>query len=320
MRARNILVIKHGAFGDFIQALGAMRAIRQHHKDAKITLLTTKPFVALAEASKYFDAVAVDSRPKWYQIFRLSVLKKFLNAGNFGRVYDLQNSERTGLYLGLFRRVPEWNGIAFSASHRMADDAGRKRMHVFDALRAQLAIAGIAKVTFDDLSWIKAGVDGFALPRPYVLVAAGCSPQHPQKRWPVQNYIALCQWMAAQGATPVLLGTQDEAEVNAQILAACPQAVNLTGLTTLPQLAALGRAAAAAVGNDTGPVQMIGPTGCRTLGLYPGFSNPKRHGPLGTNVTTIQKNTMAEITVEEVAGVLQGWLGTMPQITAQPAA
>ena len=42
--SQRILVIKLGALGDFIYALGPMAAIRRHHKDARITLLTTAPF------------------------------------------------------------------------------------------------------------------------------------------------------------------------------------------------------------------------------------------------------------------------------------
>ena len=301
---KNILVIKHSAFGDFVQALGVMRAIRVAHKDAKITLLTTKPFVGLAEASGYFDAVAVDPRPKWYQFLKLSVLKHFFNDGKFLRVYDLQNSERTGLYLSLFKRIPEWSGIAFSASHRIADDAARKNMHVFDALRAQLAIAGINKITPDDLSWAQSDKFSMTLPRPYVLIAAGCSPQHLKKRWPVERYIEICVWLAAQSFTPVLLGTKDDADVNTAIATACPQAINLTGQTSLLDIPALARNARAALGNDTGPVQMIGPTGCKTLGLYPGFSNPRRHGPLGANVVTILGETMDAISVDDVKGAM----------------
>lgn len=41
---QNILVIKHGALGDVILAQSPFQAIRQQHPDAKITLLTTKPF------------------------------------------------------------------------------------------------------------------------------------------------------------------------------------------------------------------------------------------------------------------------------------
>ena len=46
-----ILIIKLGALGDFIQALGPFAAIRRHHADAHITLLTTDPFAAFAAAS-----------------------------------------------------------------------------------------------------------------------------------------------------------------------------------------------------------------------------------------------------------------------------
>ncbi len=39
-----ILVIKHGALGDFLLATGAFQAIRRHHANAEITLLTTRPY------------------------------------------------------------------------------------------------------------------------------------------------------------------------------------------------------------------------------------------------------------------------------------
>ena len=58
-----ILVIKLGALGDFIQALGPMAAIRKHHPDAHITILTTKPFENFAKDCGYFDEIWLDERP-----------------------------------------------------------------------------------------------------------------------------------------------------------------------------------------------------------------------------------------------------------------
>ncbi|HAK62204.1 MAG TPA: ADP-heptose--LPS heptosyltransferase, partial [Alphaproteobacteria bacterium] len=40
---QRILVIKLGALGDFILAMGPFKAIRHHHAGAHITLLTTPP-------------------------------------------------------------------------------------------------------------------------------------------------------------------------------------------------------------------------------------------------------------------------------------
>ena len=48
---RRVLVVKLGALGDFILALGPFAAIRTAHADAEITLLTTAPFVDLARMS-----------------------------------------------------------------------------------------------------------------------------------------------------------------------------------------------------------------------------------------------------------------------------
>ncbi|MCK5911368.1 MAG: glycosyltransferase family 9 protein, partial [Caulobacter sp.] len=60
---KKVLVIKLGALGDFVLALAAMKKIREAHPKAKITLLTTPPFEALAKLSPYFNAVETDGRP-----------------------------------------------------------------------------------------------------------------------------------------------------------------------------------------------------------------------------------------------------------------
>src|SRR5688572_4110498 len=101
MPLNNILVIKLGALGDFIQALGPMKAIRSHHPQDRLTLLTTAPYASLARASGYFDSVVIDERPKWTQPQKWFSLRQKLNGGRFSRVYDLQNNDRTGLYFRL---------------------------------------------------------------------------------------------------------------------------------------------------------------------------------------------------------------------------
>ncbi len=99
-----VLVIKLGALGDFVQAMGPMRAIRDHHPSADLTLLTTRPYAALAEATGWFEAVWVDDRPKVWQIGRLRALARRLRGGGFGWVYDLQTSDRSSSYFRLFGR------------------------------------------------------------------------------------------------------------------------------------------------------------------------------------------------------------------------
>ena len=98
-----ILVIKHSALGDILLASGCFKAIREHHAGDQIVLLTTRPFVELAQRSGYFDMVVVDRRPKLWQ-FRLWLrLLRLLHGFHFERVYDLHRKQRTRLLYRLMR-------------------------------------------------------------------------------------------------------------------------------------------------------------------------------------------------------------------------
>lgn len=298
-----ILIIKLGAFGDFIQALGPMAAIRRHHPDAHITLLTTEPFITLARESGYADVIWTDRRPKWTQPKKLKDLAVRLRGGQFTRVYDLQNNDRTAGYLWLFglhrARHPEWVGAGFGASHRNASKE-RSAGHAFDGHVQTLALAGIHDVTIDDLRWVKSDTAPFGLPHPYVLLVPGSAPSRTEKRWPAESYAALARVLYERGYVPVVIGTTQEDSLGEIIKKSCPETINLCGRTSLMDLVALARAAAAAIGNDTGPVHLIAPTGCPTVVLFSSYSSPLRHAPLGARVRTIQPESLQSYSADDL--------------------
>lgn len=299
-----ILVIKLSALGDFIQALGPMAAIRRRHPGAQITLLTTPPFAGFGKACGYFNEVWTDERPRWHDLRGWLALRGRLNGGKFGRVYDLQNNDRTAFYLKLMTPKPEWVGAAPGASHRNTS-TDRTAGHAFDGHLQTLKLAGIDDVRIDDLRWIEADLSRFALKAPYILLVPGSAPTHPQKRWPAEHYAALAERLAEQGFQPVLLGTKAETEVTGKIAAACPSALDLTGQTSLFDIAALGRGAAAAVGNDTGPMHLIAATGIPCLSLFSGHTNPVRHAPKGENVTVLREAALAALPPDTVFRALE---------------
>lgn len=299
----NILVIKLGAFGDFIQALGPMAAIRRHHPDAAITLLTTEPFITLARESGYFDSIWTDQRPRWSQPKGWAKLSSKLRGGKFTRVYDLQNNDRTAAYLWLFglnpASHPEWVGAAFGASHRNTSEE-RSAGHAFNGHVQTLRLANIQDVTIDDLHWVRSDAAHFGLPHPYILLIPGSAPKRPEKRWSAESYGGLARHLYGWGYTPVIIGTLQEAPLAKTIQKHCPAAINLCGQTSMIDLVALARAAAGAIGNDTGPMHVIAPTGCPTTVLFSKHSNPLRHAPLGANVRTIQPDDLETYSVDDV--------------------
>lgn len=173
MTGERILVIKLSAFGDFIMALGPMQAIRNHHRRAHITLLTTRPYVALAEGCGLFDRIIVDERPKLWQVGRLWRLARRFRDGQFDRVYDLQTSDRSSFYYRLFgRKKPEWSGIAPGCSHPHANPQ-RDFIHTIDRQRDQLRMAGIEDVPLPDLSFLTGDIARFGLNGAFALLVPG---------------------------------------------------------------------------------------------------------------------------------------------------
>lgn len=304
MRAtEHILVIKLSAFGDFVIALGAMRAIRAHHRDAHITLLTTAPYEKLARTTGLFDDVWIDPRPKWNKPARWLALRKRLNSIPFKRVYDLQRNDRTALYFKLFSPKPEWVGTAKGASHRDTTPKAANE-HAFTTHARVLAVGGIDHSEIDTLEWMESDMARFQLPKPYVLIVPGAAPSRPLKKWPAEYYGALCVRLLAKGLHPVIIGSHHERDIAAIIKQHCPDAIDLTEKTSMTDLPALARGAAFCVGNDTGPLHMIGPTGCRCLVLFSSDSDPVRHRPLGSHIDTVFKPDLSDLKPEVVFACL----------------
>ncbi|MBV8888732.1 MAG: glycosyltransferase family 9 protein [Alphaproteobacteria bacterium] len=306
-RCRRVLVIKLGALGDIVQAMGAAAAIRVHHRDAAITFLTTRPYADLAKAAPYFDAVWIDERPGWRDPGGVLRLRQRLRQARFHRVYDFQTRARTALYFWLMRSQgrPQWSGIAPGASHPHRNPA-RIRMHTLDRQEDQLRHAGLAgPVPPPDLSWLATDPSRFSLVPEYVLLIPGGAPHRPQKRWPLDRYVALAQDLAAAGLAPVVVGGPEERPLGAAIAAAEPKARDLTGATGFGDIVALGRGARRVIGNDTGPMHLAVAGGAAATVLYSAVSDPALTAPRGPDVVILRRNTLAALSVAEVAATLR---------------
>lgn len=301
-----ILVIKLGALGNVVLSFGPMAAIRRHHPDAPITLLTTDPYAAWLARSPWFDRVWSDGRPDWWDAAGLLRLRRRLRGGGFARVYDLQTSRRSSRYLRLFphRARPEWSGIAPGCSHPDSQP-NRDHMHDIERQAGQLRLAGIADVPPADLGWNQADLSRFDLPERFALLVPGSSTHRPGKRWPAEAYATLAAALAGRGLAPVVLGAGAERALGAEI-ARASGARDLTGQTGFAELAALGRVATVTVGNDTGPVHLLTAAGCRAVVLFSRDSEPARCVPRGAPVTVLQRPDLAALPVDDVLAAVLG--------------
>ncbi len=298
---RNILIIKLSALGDFIQALGPAAAIRRYHASDRITLLTTRPDVELAEQTDLFDDIAVDRRPKGLNIKGWLELRRLLCASQFDRVYDLQTSDRSSFYSWLFwpKRRPQWSGIASHCSHPHAN-LDRYPQHTIDKQAEQLLMAGIYPVPLPACPVAARDLPVGLEDCRFVLLIPGSSPRHLDKRWPVTQYAELSRRLYVAGYLPVIVGAPDEQHIAAAIRATCPEAVDLVGQTDLITLADLATRAAFTVGNDTGATHMAAAGGNPLVVLFSRASEPSRCAPRGGLVRVLTKPDLTDLAAETV--------------------
>lgn len=300
-----ILVVKLGALGNVVLSFGPFAAIRRHHADAHITLLTTAPFADWLARAPWFDEVWIDERPEWWDWQGWLRLRRRLIDGRFDRVYDLQTSSRSNRYFHLLphRDRPEWSGIAHGCA--LPDRApNRNRMHDIDRQFGQLRQAGVENRPPVDVSWCRGNTASFNLPGRFALLAPGSSPHRLAKRWPVRRYQEVAAMLRDRGVSPVVIGTTPE-----QALAsAIPDAIDLTGRTDLPALTALASSASVAIGNDTGPMHLIAAAGCPSIVLFSRDSDPALCAPRGPSVTVLRQPDLADLDVDTVKAAVEALL------------
>lgn len=288
-----ILVIKHGAFGDIVLSFPAMAAIRAAHPTARITLLTTAPYAKLLAASLWFNQIITDSRPDFWNFPGLFKLRRQLRG--YDMVYDLQTSSRTSRYFALAGK-PRWSGIARGCALPHADP-NRDNLHTRERLEGQLRDAGIFALPAPDISWLTgADISRFDLPEKFTLLVPGASPHRPEKRWPEQNFAELAQ---ALPIPSVIIGGAGEAQNI--------HGLNLTGETSLAELAAITARACVAIGNDTGPMHLAAALNIPSVVLFSAASDPALTAPRyqdGSWPITLSAPVLSDLPVAQVLAAL----------------
>lgn len=304
--ARKILVIKHGAFGDIVQADGAFRDIRENHPDAQITVLTTRAFVGIFNRCPWIDRVMVDPRDARWRLDLMWKLERRLKAENFDFVYDLQNSPRTATYFRRFLKQTPWSGTARGCSHpHTASDP--KKIRTLDRLAGQLEEAGLVvrHARTPDVGWMAdkaaAVLARFGIREPYIVLIPGSSATRLEKRWP--HYGVLAGLLIKAGHNVVTEVGPDEHGLAAGVPGVVAGGPG-EGMT-LFELAALLKSACFVVGNDTGPSHLAAHLGTPGLALFGPRYDPHWTGIDTPRFSVMQVDDLAALSPEVVASLVE---------------
>jgi lipopolysaccharide heptosyltransferase I len=283
-----ILIIKLGALGDIISSTAIINQICQHHADEDIYLLTSSTYKNLFANFKKLNVNAFKHKGI------LNTLKTvfWLRKNKFARIYDLQSNDRTTIYCAL-------SGSPFRAGnhprfpyHKHPDTKYIGECHSFDRLNLILKSINIEKakplpylpVPNETISEVTNWLKKYELDtKPFVLLHAGSSPQHQNKRWP---YFADLALKLNDTYNIIWIGGDDDKEINEklskQIGIDATNAFNILGLTEL------GRRANFAVTNDSAPMHILSCSQIPVFGLFGPTYSRRTHalGQLDNVITT----------------------------------
>jgi lipopolysaccharide heptosyltransferase I len=345
--ARRVALIKPSALGDVIHTLPVLTALRRRYPDARLTWVVNRAFEPLLAGHPDLDDTLAFDRGAGRAGWRTAAgafarFARELRRRRFDLVLDLQGLLRSGLMAlatGAARRVglsTAREGAARFYTDVVDVPGGFGRLHAVDRnwLMAEALGAGGGPKEFrlplGDEARAWAAEQLHTLPRPWLAVGAGS--RWPTKRWPPGYFAELARRAQARfGGTAVLVGGGDEADLAAAVQAGLAgPALDLTGRTTLPRLAAVLAAADAVVANDTGPLHLAAALGRPVVAPYT-CTKARRSGPYGVGgaVETAvwcagsylrrcgRMECMAELTPDRLwpplAEVLQTWESRRPR-------
>jgi len=312
-----ILIIKFGALGDVIISTSIINEILNHHKKDDIYLLTTPLFENLFNNIKNLTVVSY----KRHGFINLVRTIFWIRKEKFNKIYDLQSNDRSGIYCAL-------SGVSFCAGNhpRFPYDAHppnkyKGECHSFERLNQIIVSAGInpakpepslpatPSVVSKISNWLK---EKKLNRKDFIIIHAGSSNKHIQKRWPYFKELAL---ILKNSFEIVWVGGDDDANLNAHLTKFA--GINATNNFDILDLAELGRRSKFAITNDSAPMHILSCSKIPVLGIF-GPTYPRRTHALGQiqnvicpnniiakNDVEFKPKNISIITVDDVIGKIK---------------
>ncbi len=291
-----ILIIKHGSLGDLVLSFGAIKTIREHYKSSEIFLLTQTNYKSIFKDLPYVNDIISDDRLSSFSsiIKYLKILKKL----KINLIIDLQNSSRTQIY-HFFTRIFLRSKIlsAKNFSHYRYSQKPLGIQHITQNHKDQLKFLGINDFNQPDLSWM--GTSSRSKKK-YVILIPGASKSGDYKKWPVNKYAEIANYLESKNFDVYLTGSkQDINEINS-IMSLCPKAKNKINDSKIEVFYDLCLNSSLIISNDTGPAHIAGLTNKNLIWLANDNKTSRSCHPLGENIHKILHNDVKNIKSDSV--------------------
>ena len=299
-----ILVIKLSSIGDVIQASPVADKLRQRYPRANIDWIVETKSKDVIIGNSNLDEVIVWKRREWweelkktgdYRLFyqRMAAFFKHLRQRKYDLAIDLQGLLRSALVAWLSGAL--WR-VCYTDTREMSPmfanikiKPDEEKIHVKYRYVGLLQFLGIDASNLKMQMPLTAGDRQFAnhfivqnrlTAKQYIVLNPATS--WPSKCWPAELYAQVGELIMSRLQLPVvILGAPADQFLAKEIKDKLEKPVfDLTGQTTLKELAAVIEQAALFIGGDTGPLYIAEALGTATVSIF-GPTDPARHAPIG---------------------------------------
>src|SRR4030042_5100229 len=307
---QNILVVRNDRFGEFLLNIPAMRALKETYKGAKVIAMVNPYVKELAESVPFIDEIIVWSEGK-HSFSKLFWLISQLKYRKIDMAVMLNPSKELNIltfFTGIPIRVGYSKKWGFLLTHKIKDEKRFEKKHEVDY---NLELVGLTGAKTENRSLFIDINDEFSTDlKDFPAGNQDLLALHPWtsdsiKQWPIENFSNLSSELAKQlNAKVIIIGGKDELSKGSGIFSDLGKdIINLTGKTSLVQLASLLKKCKLLISGDSGPVHLAACVGIPVVAIFrsdiPGKSS-KRWGPCGAGNAVIEKPSLSQITVEEV--------------------
>ena len=287
-KKENILIIKHCALGDLIQADGIFKSIRTKHKYANIVLITSKNFVTLMKKSPYINDILIDDRLSFINInFYINFFKR-INQLNFSKIYDLQNSQRTYIYQKYFLRKAEWVTTK-RKDHNVSGIMGLIEMLKKYGLETKDA-------SKPNISWLTTDIKNILKENKifskYIVLLPGSSRKHKDKRWPF--FGELSKLLLLKNYQVVVILGPDELELKPSMKGVIFKNMKWS------ELSGVMKKSYFVIGNDSGPSHIASCLDINGLALFGDSTSATRSGLKKSKFDTLEVNDLKKLSPDTV--------------------
>ena len=312
MNINKILVVRNVRFGEFLLNIPAFRALKKSYPKAKLILVVSPEVKELAQCINFIDQIIVWNNKK-HNIFEILNFVKALRKSRFDLCVIFNPSKEFNL-VSYLARIPRRVGYArkwdFLLTQKMPDNKHLGNKHEIDSNLELAYLAGANSrnrdlfITINE-EWIKDLLSKFNIIEDSLLVAIHPWTSDAAKQWPLVNFYNLIKKLAGELKLKILIvGGKEEVSISNDFSKGLDNSViNLTGETTLKQLAALLKKCRLLISNDSGPVHLAASVDTPVIVLFRNDIPAKgylRWGPCHKDSVVIAKDKLSEISVEEV--------------------